>query len=206
MVLRTVAPARGAGLAGSIDRNPPRQPGAGDPERVHRGPARQRAVAPDQRAGRAAARRRRSTSRSAAIISPDRGFDLNHWDKTPRSIHIRRKQIGLHTTPAKEYQREARRSSIPSFFISHRFCRQEPTRPMDRPGTERSLWRPVRQPCASRQIRTVRKRPPSRNHRRTGPRNRTRHGRPRSSQKGGIGWPRPFPTPHSVQRNGSKPC
>ena len=33
---------------------------------------------------------------------------------------------------------------------------------MGRPGTERSLWRPVRQPCASRQIRTVRKRPSSR--------------------------------------------
>ena len=36
-----------------------------------------------------------------------------------------------------------------------------------RPGTERSVWRPVRQPRGSRQICAVRERPSSRNHRRT---------------------------------------
>src|SRR6185369_2283925 len=57
MVLRTVAPARAARLAGSIDRDPSRRPSAGDPERVRRGPARQRTDEPDQRAERAVARR-----------------------------------------------------------------------------------------------------------------------------------------------------
>src|SRR3954470_5956745 len=58
MALRAVAPARAARLAGSIDRDPSRRPGAGDPERVRRGPARQCTVEQDQRAERAVARRR----------------------------------------------------------------------------------------------------------------------------------------------------
>src|SRR5450755_26947 len=74
----------------------------------------------------------------------------------------------------KDHSREARRTSIVQLFISNRLHWQEQPRPVGRPGTERPLWRPVRQPCAGTEIRTVRERSPPRNHYRTVARNRAR--------------------------------
>ena len=54
--------------------------------------------------------------------------------------------------PEKEYQREARRTSIVQFYIYNRLHWQEQARQLGRPGTERSLRRPVHQPRASRQV------------------------------------------------------
>src|SRR3954469_12477417 len=108
MVLRVVAPARATRLAGSIDRDPSRRSGAGDPERVRRGPARQRTVEPDQRAKRAAARRYslRADLRRQFRLTQDLGATLAEpaattaigpgpgpvWSPPPRAGRLRRLQ------------------------------------------------------------------------------------------------------------------
>ena len=52
---------------------------------------------------------------------------------------------GVHAAQRqKEYQREARRTSIVPFFVCNRLYRQEQARQLGRAGTERPLRRPVR--------------------------------------------------------------
>ena len=95
----------------------------------------------------------------------------------PLDFKSRDDDIGRTKSHSKEYQREARRTSIVQFRIVNRLHRQGQGRPLGCPGTKRPLWRPVRQPCPSRQIRAVRERPSSRDDRRAVAQGGARHGR-----------------------------
>src|SRR5712664_1444713 len=131
------------------------------------------------------ARPSRQLSRFYHSINPDRVFGTHKAsDRRQPSEHSQTNEHGGEsrwpgacvTRHQKEYQREARRTSIVQFYLYDRLYWQEQPRQLGRPGTERTLWRPVRQPRPSRQVRAFRERPSPRNNRRAVARNRARHG------------------------------
>ena len=87
---------------------------------------------------------------SQAVSDQRRPSEHSHPEEHSggRSVTLGTRLIRLQ----KEYQREARRTSIVQFYIYNRLHWQEQARQLGRPGTERSLRRPVHQPRASRQV------------------------------------------------------